>query len=202
MDIKFACHSCGQHLTIDASCGGSTRTCPTCSTQLVTPQLITESIPPKKERSLGPGLLKQRGLEWSFLRQRSLGWNLFCVLILIGALSIFVYLISLSSFKGKTTHDEAGAAYHEATRLCMQYVPEAANFTGDSKLRDYNQKALWCSKANPPHWSAMGYVDCQRPYGASKSPLRQLWVAELMHDRESWHLKRLSIGRETLYASQ
>ena len=200
MDIKFACHSCGQHLAIDSSSGGSTVNCPTCSTQLLTPQLVnqlpapqpvTQSIPPKKQRSLG----------WGLLKQRRLGWGLFCVLIVLGALGILAYLISLSSPNEKTTHDEAGAAYLAAMQFCMQYAPTATNFTCDPKLRDYNHKALWCSNAKPPHWSAMGYVDCQRRYGASRSNLRQLWVAELVHDGESWYPNRLSIGRETLYES-
>ncbi len=189
MEIKFACHSCGQHLAIDVSCGGSTRNCPICSTQLLTPQLVTRSIPPKKQRSLG----------WGLLKQRSLGWGLFCVLIVFGALGIFAYVISVSSPNVRARQDEAGAAYLAAKRFCMQYAPTATNFTCDPKLPDYDHKGLWCSNVKPPHWNAMGYVDCQGRYGASRSNVRQLWVAELVHDGESWNLNHLSIGRETLY---
>jgi len=192
MDIKFACHSCGQHLAIDVCCGGSTRNCPICSTQLLIPQVITQSIPPKRQPSLG----------WGLLKQRRLGWGLFCVLMVSGALSIVAHLISLSSLNVRARHDEAGEAYLAAKALCMQYAPAATNFTCDPKLPDYDHKGVWCSKANPPHWSAMGYVDCERRYGASRSNLRQLWVAELVHDGESWHLNHLDIGREKLYASQ
>ena len=191
MDIKFACHSCGQHLAIDSSVGGSTVNCPICSTQLLTPQLVTQPIPPKKQRSLG----------WDLLKQRRLGWGLFCVLIVLGALGIVAYLISLSSPSEKRPNDEAGAAYLAAKGFCRQYAPTATNFICDPKLRDYDHKGLWSSNVKPPHWSAMGYVDCQRRYGASRSNLRQLWVAELVHDGESWHLNNLSIGRETLYQS-
>ena len=181
MDIKFACHSCGQHLSIDSSCGGSTRNCPTCSAQVVVPQLVTQPIPPKK--------------------QRRLGWGLLCVLIVLGALSIFAHLIPRSSPNEKTRRDEAGAAYLAAKLLCTQYAPTATNFTCDPKLPDYDHKGLWCSTVNPPHWTAMGYVDCERRYGSSRSNLHQIWVAELVHDGESWHPNHLSIGRETLYGS-
>jgi len=181
MDIKFACHSCGQHLAIDISCGGSTRNCPTCSAQVLIPQLVTPPIPPRK--------------------QRRLGWGALYVLIAVGALGILAYLISLSSPNVRARHDEAGDAYLAAKALCMQYAPEATNFTCDPKLPDYDHKGLWCSNVNPPHWSAMGYVDCERRYGGSRSNLRQLWVAELVRDGEAWHPNHLSIGRKTLYAS-
>jgi hypothetical protein len=188
MDIKFACHACGQHLSIDASCGGSTRNCPTCSTQLLTPQLVTESPAPQLVTQFIPPS-----------KQRRLGWGLLCGLIAAGALSIVAYLILLSGPNVRARHDEAGDAYLAAKALCMQYVPEATNFTCDPKLPDYDHKGLWCSNVNPPHWTAMGYVDCQRRYGGSKSNLRQLWVAELVRDGDAWHPNRLSVGRATLY---
>ena len=181
MDIRFACHSCGQHLAIDSSCGGSTRNCPTCSAQVLVPQPVTQRIPPKN--------------------QRRLGWGLFCGGIALGALGIVAHLIPHSSLNVRARNDEAGAAYVAAKQFCMQYAPTATNFTCDPKLPDYDHKGLWCSNVKPPHWSAMGYVDCERRYGASRSNLRQLWVAELVHDGESWHPNHLSIGRETLYQS-
>jgi len=190
MDIKFACHACGQHLAIDISCGGSTRNCPTCSTQLLIPQLVNQLPAPQLvTRFILPN------------KQHRLGWGLLCGVIALGALSVVAYLISLSSLNVRARQDEAGDAYVAAKALCMQYAPTATNFTCDPKLPDYDHKGLWCSNVNPPHWSAMGYVDCERRYGGSRSNLRQLWVAELVRDGEAWHPNRLSIGRETLYGS-
>ena len=190
MDIKFACQACGQHLAIDVSCGGSTRNCPMCSTQLLISQLVAP-LPAAQlvTRSISPN------------KQRRLGWGLLCGLIVVLTLSILTYVISPTRVNARTRHDEAGDAYLAAKALCMQYAPDATNFTCDPKLLDYDHKGLWCANANPPHWSAMGYVDCQRPYGGSRSNLRQLWVAELMRDGEAWQPTHLSIGRKTLYKS-
>jgi hypothetical protein len=188
MDIKFACHACGQHLAIDVSCGGSTRNCPTCSTQLLIPQLVTQ-LPASQlvTRSIAPN------------KQRRLGWGLLCGVIALGALSVVAYMISFSSLNVRARHDEAGDAYVAAKALCMQYAPTATNFTCDPKMPDYDHKGLWCLNVNPPHWSVMGYVDCDRRYGGSRSNVRQLWVAELVRDGEAWQPTHLSIGRETLY---
>jgi hypothetical protein len=191
MDIKFACHACGQHLAIDISCGGSTRNCPTCSTPLLIPQLVTQPIPPKNQRSL----------RWGLLKQRRLAWSLFSGAIALGALIIVAHLISVSSPNVRGRQAEARAAYLAAKQFCMQYAPRATNFTCDPKMPDYDHKGLWCSNIKPPHWTAMGCIDCERRYGASRSNLRQLWVAELVQDGESWNLNRLSIGRDTLYES-
>lgn len=190
MDIKFACHACGQHLAIDVSCGGSTRNCPTCSTQLLIPQLVTQ-LPASQlvTRSIAPN------------KQRRLGWGLLCGVIALGALSVVAYLISFSSLNVRARHDEAGDAYVAAKALCMQYAPTATNFTCDPKMPDYDHKGLWCLNVNPPHWSVMGYVDCDRRYGGSRSIVSQLWVAELVRDGEAWQPTHLSIGRETLYKS-
>ena len=189
MDIKFACQACGQHLAIDVSCGGSTRNCPTCSTQLLIPQLVTP-LPASQlvTRSLPPN------------KQRRLGWGLLCGLIVLGVFCVFAYVRSPLSANAKTKHDEAGDAYLAAKALCMQYALGATNFTCDPKLPDYDHKGHWCPNASLPHWSAMGYVDCQKPYGGSRSNLRQLWVAELVRDGEAWLPNHLSIGRETLYS--
>ena len=190
MDIKFACQACGQHLAIDVSCGGTTRNCPTCSAQVFIPQLVTQSPAPQ----LAPQSIRPK-------HQRKLGWGLTCGLIALGAISIAAYFISHSSSNVRARNDEAGDAYLAAKALCIQYAPAATNFTCDPKMPDYDHKGLWCSNVNPPHWSAMGYVDCEKRYGGSKSNLHQLWVAELVRDGEAWHPNRLIIGRETLYES-
>ena len=48
----------------------------------------------------------------------------------------------------------------------------------------------------------MGYVDCEKRYGARMVFLHQNPpVAEAVRDGEAWHPNRLIIGRETLYES-
>jgi hypothetical protein len=190
MDLKLTCGSCGQHIVVDSCAGGSTVACPSCSTPLPVPEIVNHSGPPQKQRSIGcllPGV------------------------VIIAALGIVAYLITLQSptetnrqhqaTQHKTTYDEAGDAYFAAKLFCEKCEPTATNFTCEPELPEYNNKGRWCSNMNPPRWSVMGYVDCQKRHGASKSNLRQLWVVELVHIGHSWHITWLDIAGEKLYQS-
>ncbi len=96
----------------------------------------------------------------------------------------------------KTTRDEAEEAYLAAKLFCERCDTTATNFTCDPQLPEYNQKGRWSTNTHPPHWSVMGYVDCEHPHGASKSNLRQLWAAELLHKGRTWHMTHLDIAGE------
>jgi hypothetical protein len=177
MDLKLTCGSCGQHVVVDSAAGGSTVACPTCSTPLPVPEVVIRASPPQKQRNIG---------------------CLFPGIVIITALGIVGYLFTLESPTEKTrqhertqhetTHDEAGDAYLAAKLFCEKCEPTATNFTCDPELPEHNHKGRWCSNMNPPRWSVMGYVDCQERHGAAKSNLRQLWVAELVHNGANWHV--------------
>lgn len=179
MNIKLSCHSCGQHVVVDSSAGGSTFNCPNCSTQIVVPEVVVQSIPPQKQRNIGcliPGI------------------------VIIAALGIVGYLITLPGSNEKathsetTTHDDAGEAYYVAKKFCERYAPSATKFTTESGGDYLDGKAQWVTHEGRSDWFASGYVDCQNRYGAMR---HQTWGAHVVLTVGKWHLNYLAIGQET-----
>lgn len=172
MDIRFCCNSCGQHVVVDASVGGSTVNCPNCAAQLAVPQVIVEATPPKK------------------------GFNVFRMLLLlvlvVGGLFVSAFVVSLATLK---PDDEAGQAYYAAKKFCERYAPSATKFTTESGGDYLDGKAQWVTNNGRSDWYACGYVDCQNRFGAMR---HQFWGAHVVLTADKWKLSFLAIGEETI----
>jgi hypothetical protein len=183
MDLKLACFSCGQNILVDSSAGGTTVTCPNCSTQLSVPVIVASP----GSSAVSPAVTPPRN---AWLR-RTPRVALYLLGIAVGSLLVLHLLIYLF---GHSQQDEAADAYYVAKRFCEQYAPSATRFTTLTGADYLDGRAEWVTNNGRADWFACGYVDCQNRYGALR---HQPWGAHVILRGDKWRCTFLEIGTET-----